>query len=82
MRDKRELVREALRVLEPGGAFAFQDLFRLKSAYGEIDELLAAVRGWGVASVEFLDTGQLRVHPRGAAVALHGGSMGMLYGRK
>ncbi len=47
VRDKREVVKEALRVLEPGGAFAFQDLFRLKSAYGEIDELLAALRVGG-----------------------------------
>ena len=61
--DKRDLVREALRVLEPGGAFAFQDLFHLKSAYGGIDELLAAVRGSGVRQVEFVDTGHSRSSP-------------------
>ena len=80
--DKREVLREALRVLEPGGAFAFQDLFRLKGAYGEIDDLLAAVRGWGVGQVEFLDTGHADFIPRGLRLPFMVGSMGLLYGRK
>jgi SAM-dependent methyltransferase len=81
-RDKRELVREALRVVEPGGAFAFQDLFGLKSAYGEIDEFLAVVRGWGVGRVEFLDTGHAEFIPRALRLPFMVGSMGLLYGRK
>jgi SAM-dependent methyltransferase len=82
VRDKREVVREALRVLEPGGAFAFQDLFRLKSAYGEIDELVAAVRGWGVASVEYVDTGKSEFIPGALRLPFMVGSMGILHGRK
>ncbi len=81
-RDKRDLVREALRVLEPGGAFAFQDLFRLKSAYGGIDELLAAVRECGVGQVEFVDTGHAAFIPRALRMPFMVGSMGVLYGRK
>jgi SAM-dependent methyltransferase len=81
-RDKGDLVKEALRVLEPGGAFAFQDLFRLKSAYGGIDELLAAVRGSGVGQVEFLDTGHSAFIPRVLRLPFMVGSMGVLYGRK
>ncbi len=82
VRDKREIVKEALRVLEPGGAFAFQDLFRLKSAYGEIDELLAAIRAWGVASVEYVDTGNAEFIPAALRLPFMVGSMGMLYGKK
>lgn len=82
VRDKREVVREALRVLEPGGAFAFQDLFRSKGAYGEIDDLLAAVRGWGVGQVEFLDTGRAEFIPRALRLPFMVGNMGLLYGRK
>jgi ubiquinone/menaquinone biosynthesis C-methylase UbiE len=36
--DKRELVREALRVLKPGGAFAFVDYFYDSKYYGKISE--------------------------------------------
>ena len=81
-RDKREVLREALRVLEPGGAFAFQDLFRSKGAYGEIDDLLAAVRSWGVGQVEFLDTGRAEFIPQALRLPFMVGSMGLLYGRK
>ena len=34
-KDKREVIREALRVVKKGGKFAFQDLFLLKQIYGE-----------------------------------------------
>jgi SAM-dependent methyltransferase len=81
-RDKREVLREALRVLEPGGAFAFQDLFRSKGAYGEIDDLLAAVRSWGVGQVEFLDTGRAEFIPQALRLPFVVGAMGLLYGRK
>jgi len=80
--DKREVVREALRVLEPGGAFAFQDLFRLKSAYGTVDELLAAVRGWGVSSVEYVDTGRSAFIPVALRLPFMVGTMGVLHGKK
>jgi SAM-dependent methyltransferase len=80
--DKREVVREALRVLEPGGAFAFQDLFRLKSAYGTVDELLAAVRSWGVSSVDYADTGRSEFIPAALRLPFMVGTMGVLHGKK
>ncbi|MGD0998766.1 MAG: class I SAM-dependent methyltransferase, partial [Thermoleophilia bacterium] len=64
------------------GAFAFQDLFRLKGAYGEIDELVAAVRGWGVASVEYVDTGKSEFIPGALRLPFMVGTMGILHGRK
>ena len=39
-RDKRDVVREDLRVIRPGGAFAFQDLFGQKKVYGDMEEFL------------------------------------------
>ncbi len=81
-RDKREVVRETLRVLEPGGAFAFQDLFRLKSAYGTVDELLAAVRDWGVSSVGYVDTGRSKFIPGALRLPFMVGTMGVLHGKK
>jgi len=82
VRDKREVVKEALRVLEPGGAFAFQDLFRLTSAYGEIDELLATLRAWELASVEYVDTGRSDFIPVALRLPFMVGSMGLLHGTK
>lgn len=82
VREKREVVREALRVLESGGAFAFQDLFRLDSAYGGIDDFVAAVRGWGVESVEYIDTAKAEFIPRALRLPFMVGSMGVLCGKK
>ena len=36
--DKREVVREALRVVKKGGCFAFQDLFEKESLYGDMTD--------------------------------------------
>ena len=47
VRDKSELIREALRVVEKGKGFVFQDLFLWRLVYGETDRLLEAIKGWG-----------------------------------
>ena len=54
--DKREVIREALRVVKKGGKFAFQDLFLLKQVYGNTDELVATIKSWGITEVEFVET--------------------------
>jgi ubiquinone/menaquinone biosynthesis C-methylase UbiE len=54
IQDKREVLKEALRVVKKGGKFAFQDLFTVKRYYhGEPDELLEAIRRRGVERVTF-----------------------------
>jgi SAM-dependent methyltransferase len=55
-KDKRELLKEALRVVKPGGRFVFQDLFLWEAIYGKPDELVALVKSWGVRKVEFVKT--------------------------
>lgn len=52
VQDKREVLREALRVVRKGGKFAFQDLFTIKRYYHSgPDELLDTVKSWGVENV-------------------------------
>lgn len=58
-RDKREVIREALRVLRKGGWFSLQDVFLDKRLYGDIADLLETIRGWGVEQVLFTDSGAL-----------------------
>ena len=52
-KDKLVLFREALRVLRPGGAFAFEDPYGITSIYRDLDGLIAALRAEGLASLEF-----------------------------
>ncbi len=82
VRDKREVIREALRVVKKGGHFAFQDLFVWKGIYGETDELLAAIRSWGVARVEFIKTCDAPFIPKALKLPFMVGRIAILKGEK
>ena len=81
-KDKREVIREALRVVKKGGKFAFQDLFLLKQVYGEKDELVKTIRSWGVAKVEFVETRNLPFIPQALKLPFMVGRMGLIKGEK
>lgn len=81
-RDKRQVVREALRVVKKGGKFAFQDLFLEKRIYGEVSELLDEMRMWGVQDVQFIDTSQSDSVPRVFRLSFMLGAIGIIKGTK
>jgi len=80
--DKRELIREALRVVRKGGAFAFQDLFQLKRVYGDPQELVATLKGWGITKAEYLDTSKAKFIPAALKIPFMVGTMAILFGIK
>ena len=80
--DKKELIREALRVIRKGGKFVFQDLFLWKRVYGDIDQLLAAIRSWGVEEVSFIATCESEFIPKALKLPFMLGTAGMLLGTK
>ena len=81
-KDKRDVIKEALRVVKKGGKFAFQDLFLIKRVYGEVDDLLRTIKSWGIESVEFLDSSKSDFIPRALRLPFMVGTLGILYGRK
>ena len=81
-KDKRDTIREALRVLRKGGAFSLQDLLLQKSLYGEMDDLLATIRGWGVEEVHYTDSRSLAEVPLLLRTPMMLGKMGLIYGKK
>ena len=82
VRDKRELVREALRVVKRGGAFAFQDLFLVKKYYGDAGDLASMIRSWGVEEVAFADTSGSDFIPKALRLPFMLGRIGIIYGKK
>ena len=82
VKDKRELIREALRVVKKGGAFAFQDLFLLKRRFGDIDDLIAMIRNWGIKEVAFADTSDSDFIPKALRLPFMVGRIGIIYGKK
>ncbi|MGZ7171778.1 MAG: class I SAM-dependent methyltransferase, partial [Halobacteriota archaeon] len=59
-----------------------QDLFLLRKAYGDVDELLATIRSWGIERVEFADTSRSSFIPRVLRPSFMLGAIGIVYGRK
>ena len=81
-KDKRDVVKQALRVVKKGGKFAFQDLFLVKKMYGDMDELLTVIKSWGIEQVEFLDTSKSDFIPKALRLPFMVGTIGILYGKK
>jgi SAM-dependent methyltransferase len=81
-KDKQEVIREALRVVRKGGAFAFQDEFLVKQFYGNPDELIAIIKSWGISKVEFVQTRDADFVPRVLRLPLLLGTMAIIAGEK
>ncbi len=81
-RDKRALVREALRVVKKGGSFVFQDYFAVKTMYGELDDLLETIKNWGIAELAFLDTSTSDFIPAALKLPFMLGNISVIYGTK
>jgi len=82
VKDKKELIREALRVVRKGGKFVFQDLFLWKQIYGEPDELIETIRSWGIKEVALINTSNLAFIPAGLKLPFMLGTIGVIVGEK
>jgi hypothetical protein len=69
-------------VTKKGGVFTFQDLFLVKSIYGEIDDLLATIRSWSIQDVKFVNTSTSGFIPRLLKLPFMVGAIGIIYGTK
>jgi ubiquinone/menaquinone biosynthesis C-methylase UbiE len=80
--NKRDVIKEGLRVVKKGGAFAFLDPFSHKRTYGDVGDLLETVRSWGVASVELADLSHADFIPKALRIVPEAGASGVLHGSK
>ena len=79
--DKHSLVKEALRVVKKGGAFAFQDMFEVKRLYGDMDEFIKEIKSWGIEEVNYeAHTENLPFVPKNIKLMFK--DMGIIYGIK
>ena len=82
VKDKREVLKEALRVVKKGGAFAFQDLFLAKRFYGDLGSLLRELKESGVEEVGFEETSRADFIPAFLRLSFMLGRIGIIHGRK
>jgi len=79
--NKIPLTKEALRVLKPGGSFAFQDLFN-KQFYGDMDIFYKELQSWGLKEFRLVDTSDFVHIPLALRVEHMVGNAKILYGLK
>ena len=80
--DKREVIREALRVVKKGGCFVFQDLLQLTPYFGKPEELVDLIKSWGIREVHYEDTSKAPFIPNALKLPFMVGALGMVYGVK
>lgn len=81
MKEKHKAVLEALRVLKPGGVFAFQDLFGSKPIYGDFETLQNNLQG-EVSTLHYYDTLNELNLPKWLNTPTLLGGLGIFYGIK
>jgi ubiquinone/menaquinone biosynthesis C-methylase UbiE len=79
--NKIPLIKEALRVLKPGGSFAFPDLFN-KQFYGDMDIFYKELQSWGLKEFRFVDSADFVYIPIALRVEHMVGNAKILYGTK
>lgn len=81
--DKREVVREALRVVKKGGVFAFQDLFAQKQLYGDMEAFVEELRREGIAEIHYIANVEKKGFiPKFVQAPWMLSGIGLLYGKK
>ena len=82
VRDKRLVVQEALRVLKPGGSFAFVDYFFDDKYYGKVLEFEGFLRDLKLSQFEYKPLRDLIAIPLLLRHPKILGRVGIIYGKK
>lgn len=81
-KDKRLVVKEALRVVKKGGAFTFHDLFLDKNLYGNIDEFVEELKNENISEIAVIKSEDEINIPRILKLPFMLGSTALIYGKK
>lgn len=82
VKNKKDVIKESLRMVKKGGIFIFQDLFLSKYFYGKLNILLDEIKSWGINDVRFINTSKADFIPRGLKLSFMLGNIGIIYGTK
>ena len=83
-KDKRDVVREALRVVKKGGVFSFQDMFSQKALYGDMEQFVRELKAEGISEVHYIGNLEKKLDfiPRFVTTPWMISGMGIIYGKK
>ena len=83
-KDKRDVVKEALRVVKKGGVFSFQDMFSQKTLYGDMEQFICELRAEGISEIHYIGNLEKKLDfiPGFVTTPWMISGMGIIYGRK
>ena len=83
-KDKRDVVKEALRVVKKGGVFSFQDMFSQKALYGDMEQFIRELRAEGISEIHYIGNLEKKLDfiPGFVTTPWMISGMGIIYGRK
>jgi len=81
-KDKRDVIKEAIRTLKKEGLFIFQDQFKTQAIYGKTDDLLSYIQSLGVKDLIFEEAGKASFIPPLLNNAMFFGSTALIKGIK
>lgn len=83
-KDKRDVVKEALRVVKKGGVFSFQDMFSQKALYGDMEQFVRELKAEGISEVHYIGNLEKKLDfiPGFVTTPWMISGMGIIYGKK
>ena len=83
-KDKRDVVREALRIVKKGGVFSFQDMFSQKALYGDMEQFVRELKAEGISEVHYIGNLEKKLDfiPGVVTTPWMISGMGIIYGEK
>lgn len=83
-KDKRDVVREALRIVKKGGVFSFQDMFSQKTLYGDMEQFVRELKAEGISEVHYIGNLEKKLDfiPGVVTTPWMISGMGIIYGKK
>ena len=83
-KDKRKVVKEALRVVKKGGVFSFQDMFSQRALYGDMEEFVRELKAEGISDIHYIGNLEKKLDfiPGFVTMPWMISGMGIIYGRK
>ena len=83
-KDKRDVVREALRIVKKGGVFSFQDMFSQKALYGDMEQFVRELKVEGISEVHYIGNLEKKLDfiPGVVTTPWMISGMGIIYGKK
>lgn len=83
-KDKRDVVRETLRVVKKGGTFSFQDMFSQKALYGDMNEFVNILKAEGISEIHYIGNLEKKLDfiPGYVTAPWMISGMGIIYGKK